>query len=893
VTEAPLTDNAAPAVTAPFRLDTDDDLRVVEQGALDVFLQRRGVDGAPAGARHALYRATAGLLVPGMVSAWRVEALHGWGVVAVPLPGTRLRVQDEVVSALQVGLWLEALSDGREPLAVCEALQSLAADRPEAAVATAAACRAAIRQQFAQVLVARIDAQPRIAALEQRRLLEKAGAAARLTGEALAQLLLTAEDDDTAPLSSPRTGRLLAALAPIGRTLGVSFVLPPRAESEAFAEQEVPMVCAASRVRWRQVKLGAEWWRHDCGPLLGSIGDSREWVALLQRPGGGYLLLDPDRGGAQPLTPALADTLGAFGWQFYPGLPDTALGLGDLLRLGLRGLQREIRDVVVLNLLLGMFGVLVPIAMGVLIDTLIPTADLAGMWQMVGALMLAALASAVLGIGVSVGMLRLESSMTHRVQAALWDRLLKLPVGFFRKYATGDLAVRVNSVNTILRMVGTHATRATTLLVLGLFNTAMLFWINPALAGLALLLLFPPLLLVLVTGRLKLGHERALSESTGRMAALTYQYLRGIAKIRVAAAEARVFANWSVLFGAIRTRTVQSQQLANLERTAFGGYQLVQSAAVFGLIGFGLLQGQAGGLSTGAFVAFSAALGVVFASVMGLADTVLALLVLVPVYERARPILETLPEAAQRHHHPGRLQGGIEVSHIGFAYAAGTPILDDVSFSVAPGSYLAVVGPSGSGKSTLLRLLLGFEQPECGTIHYDRQNLAQVDIQALRRQFGVVLQNGQLLAGDIFSNIAGGAVITLEQAWAAAQQVGLDEDIRQMPMGMHTVISEGSSTLSGGQRQRILIARAIVHHPRVLFFDEATSALDNRTQAIVTESLARLRVTRVVIAHRLSTIREADRILVLVGGKIVQDGSYGSLSQVAGPFREMALRQTA
>jgi ABC-type bacteriocin/lantibiotic exporter with double-glycine peptidase domain len=178
-------------------------------------------------------------------------------------------------------------------------------------------------------------------------------------------------------------------------------------------------------------------------------------------------------------------------------------------------------------------------------------------------------------------------------------------------------------------------------------------------------------------------------------------------------------------------------------------------------------------------------------------------------------------------------------------------------------------------------------------VYYDHQDLASLDVQAVRRQLGVVLQNGRLIAGDIFSNIVGAGSLTLEDAWEAARMVGLDEDIEQMPMGMHTVISEGMSTLSGGQRQRILIARALVHRPRLLFFDEATSALDNRTQAIVMRTLERLKTTRIVVAHRLSTIVNADRIVVIDAGRVVQSGSYEALLAQPGVFAQLASRQIA
>ena len=272
----------------------------------------------------------------------------------------------------------------------------------------------------------------------------------------------------------------------------------------------------------------------------------------------------------------------------------------------------------------------------------------------------------------------------------------------------------------------------------------------------------------------------------------------------------------------------------------------------------------------------------------------LSLVSVVPTYERARPILEELPELRTGRKKPGKLSGEIEISHISFRYQADAPaILDDVSFTIKPGQYVALVGESGSGKSTLVRVLLGFETPESGSVSYDGHDLAELDMQAVRRQIGVVLQAGKLFSADIFTNIVGAALLTMEDAWAAAEAVGLADDVRAMPMGMHTVVNESGSGLSGGQRQRLLIARAVVNRPRILFFDEATSALDNQTQAIVTRSLDTMQATRVVIAHRLSTIRHADLILVFKGGRLQESGRFEELIARGGYFSELAKLQMA
>jgi ABC-type bacteriocin/lantibiotic exporter with double-glycine peptidase domain len=298
-------------------------------------------------------------------------------------------------------------------------------------------------------------------------------------------------------------------------------------------------------------------------------------------------------------------------------------------------------------------------------------------------------------------------------------------------------------------------------------------------------------------------------------------------------------------------------------------------------------------VSVAEYYAFNTAYGMIAGAFMSITGIATAVANFRPVMEMAKPILQTVPEVSEGKQVVQRLSGSIELNNVSFRYNENMPlVVDDLSVKIRPGQYVAIVGATGCGKSTLMRIMLGFEKPQKGAVYYDGKDLSAIDLKSLRSKIGVVMQNGKLFQGDIYSNIVISAPrLTLEQAWEAAQMAGIDEDIRKMPMGMHTIISEGSGGISGGQRQRLMIARAVAPKPRILMFDEATSALDNLTQKIVSDSLAKLKCTRIVIAHRLSTIRQCDRILYLEKGKILEDGTYDELIAQNGKFAQLVERQ--
>jgi NHLM bacteriocin system ABC transporter ATP-binding protein len=433
--------------------------------------------------------------------------------------------------------------------------------------------------------------------------------------------------------------------------------------------------------------------------------------------------------------------------------------------------------------------------------------------------------------------------------------------------------------------------------IFSLCSLGLMFYYNWRLAMLGLTLVMFALAVSTSMAFWQVRTHRDITYLKGKVAGLVSQLIGGVAKLRVAGAEGRAYCLWARDFARQRELAVEARRGANQFTVFVAFFPILCQAALFYYYANMLADPQIikdPPYTTGDFLACMAAFGQFLAAALMVNGSVISALGIVPLFERAQPIFAALPEVTEARTSPGKLTGLIELSNITFRYKPDQPlVLRGVSLRIEPGEFVAFVGASGSGKSTIFRLLLGFEQAEAGAVYFDAKDLNGLDVQAVRRQMGVVLQNSRLASGDIFSNIIGSAPLTLRDAWDAAAMAGLDEDIKAMPMGIHTVVSEGGGTLSGGQRQRLLIARAIVNRPRIILFDEATSALDNQTQAIVSRSLESLQATRIVIAHRLSTVINADRIYVLDKGQIVQSGTYASLAEQPGIFRDLATRQTA
>ncbi|MBZ0283976.1 MAG: NHLP bacteriocin export ABC transporter permease/ATPase subunit [Anaerolineae bacterium] len=683
---------------------------------------------------------------------------------------------------------------------------------------------------------------------------------------------------------------LLIACQLVGRTLGMTIRPRPDPVDGQPEPQTLETITDASRVRTRQVALRGEWWRGDNGPLLAYIEADKRPVALLPTSANQYVLHDPTNQTQQTVTAEIASMLSPFAYSFYRAFPEHQLRASDVLRFGLFGARRDVFVVLILGAAGGLLNLLPPLAIGRIFDDIIPNGDQSLLFLLAAVLVASAVAAALFQITRGIAILRIESKLDSSVQAAVWDRLLKLPVPFFRDYTAGDLSSRALGISAIRQAVSGPVVLSILSGLFSAFNFILLFFIDWRLA-----LAASGLLLVAVIGTVNAGvrqarYQRRLTDTQGRISGMVLQIITGITKLRIAGVEGRVFAFWAREFGQQRSLSFRARDIANGLTVFNAAYTVLAALVLFAAAGYSRTD-----LSTGEFVAFYAAFGQFFFAGLQLSAAFIALLRVVPLYERAQPILQTVPEVTAAKADPGDLAGEIEVSRVSFRYKEkGLLVLDNVSLRVRRGEFVALVGPSGSGKSTLLRLLLGFETPESGAIFYDGQNLNGLDIRGVRRQLGVVLQNSQLITGDLFTNIVGQSRLTIDDAWEAARLAGLDEDIRQMPMGMFTFLTAGAGTISGGQRQRVLIARALARKPRILLFDEATSALDNQTQAVVSESLDKLDATRIVIAHRLSTIMSADRVVVMNKGRIVQEGTYADLmTEENSLFSELARRQLA
>ncbi|MBD2449498.1 NHLP bacteriocin export ABC transporter permease/ATPase subunit [Nostoc sp. FACHB-152] len=690
---------------------------------------------------------------------------------------------------------------------------------------------------------------------------------------------------------------LLIAAGAVGRALGMKILPPARSEDMSRIKEPLEAIARASRIRIRRVLLNEQWWLKDTSPLLGYTYQENRPVAILPVGTRKYEIFDPEHHTRIPVNNYTAKQLAPFAYVFYRSLPDQNLTAINVLQFAFQGQIRELLIILLTGTIAALLGMLTPLATGILIDAAIPDGDRGLLVQIGLGLLAATFGTVIFQTAQGFAGLRLDSKASLDSQAALWDRLLNLRVSLFRQYSIGDLQSRVSAITQIRQKLGDTVLRTIFTSFFSLLNLGLLFVYSSSLALVVLAVAVATIIFTTISGIFTRQKLRALEEIEGDIFGFTVQMVAGVSKLRVNSAEDRAFAYWANKYSQQLKLKLSTEIVEDILAIFNTVMPTVTSIIIFWLaitlITQAPSQGSAG-LSTGTFLAFNSAFAIFILGATQLSNTIISILDISIFWERAKPIFQAQPEIDLNKSDPGRLTGKVKIDHVTFRYREDGPLnLDDVTIKCEAGEFVALVGPSGSGKSTIIRMLLGFETPKDGTIYYDGQDLSGLDISAVRRQIGVVLQNGRINSASIFENISSGALVTMDEAWEAARMAGFADDIKFMPMEMHTVISEGGTNLSGGQRQRLLIARALVLKPRILIFDEATSALDNRTQAIVSSSLDNLGVTRIVIAHRLSTIRNADKIYVIEAGRVVQQGKFEELVSQEGLFANLMARQMA
>ena len=634
----------------------------------------------------------------------------------------------------------------------------------------------------------------------------------------------------------------------------------------------------------RTVSLTEGWYKDAAGVYLGTTTEGKHIVLIPDYRG--YRYRNYDTGETIYINSQTAKNLNTEAICFYRPLPAEKLGIKDLLKFAVKSLS--LHDLVYAALLtLGVIlvSMVSPYLVRIIYFRMLRQQNMNALYALFVFMSAAGISGALLTISKMLMISRLQIKAVVAVNAAVMMRVINLPAQFFSKYSAGELAKRI-SVASTLCMTGSNIILSLGLTaIMSLVYLQQIFLFTPALVfpALGIMILF-----AVITALLAVGHARLLKLRIKLLAqeyGMLYAMITGIQKIRLSGSERRAFAKWAEHYSkdaALEFNPPLFLKLTNAMQpalTLLGTFVLYWTAYY-------------SGVSPENYMAFNASYGLMSGAFIALCGAALQIATIPPLADMILPVLEAVPEISQGKI-PAKVKGKIEINNVSFRYSAKTQlVLDKISFSVKAGEYAAIVGKSGCGKSTLMRLLLGFETPETGAIYYDENNIKTLNLLALRRNIGCVMQNSRLFPGSIYDNIIISAPHLSEaEAWEAAEMAGIAEDIRKMPLKMNTMISEGAGTISGGQRQRIIIARAIAPKPKILLFDEATSALDNITQRIVSESLDTLKCTRIVIAHRLSTVRHCKRILVLDGGKIVEAGTYDELMKLNGLFASLVERQ--
>lgn len=686
-------------------------------------------------------------------------------------------------------------------------------------------------------------------------------------------------------------GTLYHAVAALCATQNIPIAPLEKIRKAVGAHIRIEDIASISNFAIREVVLEEGWEQCDSGPLLAFTESGKQPVACIPEGTNHYVAYNAEEGTVEPVTKKLAAKLEVKAWALYRPLPSNPLHRRDILRFAAKSVRKaDLLRLCFYSMITALVGLMLPVLNRAIYDTYIPRGSFSGivvLCVLVGSFMMGNLFFTIVK---ALSLFRLKSHISIDLQSAFYIRLFNLPQDVIESYACGDLTQRIASVSGLSGSMAGVVITTTMTVVFNLAYFFQLFRYSSKLAWICLFMLFVYCLINIPIFLYSRRRERKIVALGGTLSSQLMQFVAGVAKLRMAGAETRA------LYQYISTYAEQKEEKIRLNRIASFGSALDKVlTGLFTLVIYYMLTHLKLQVSLGSYMAFMVAFGTVSSTVLALLGAWKSYYLARPSFERLAPFLEAVPEVNEDKVILDKLEGKIEVSNVSFRYEESAPfVLRNLSLTIQPGEYLGIVGPSGCGKSTLFKILMGFETPQSGKVYYDGHDLDSLNKRELRKRMGVVLQNDTTITGSIIDNIRLTCPdATYDQVMQVVRKVGLEPDIRSMPMGIRTVMSERGSTISGGQRQRITIARALINRPKVMFFDEATSALDNVTQDKVVETIESIDSTRIVIAHRLSTIIRCDRIVVLDKGNIVESGSYEELMAKRGVFYELASRQLA
>lgn len=662
-------------------------------------------------------------------------------------------------------------------------------------------------------------------------------------------------------------------------------------------------------IMYREITLKDKWYKEAVGAILAFDSEKDTPVALIPSGLSGYSY--SNTGGKKiKVNRKNAKNFRDKALCFYRPLPLRKIGLTDFINYIKDCLNlKDIFLLAVLVISVTVLGMLTTQLTRVMTGTVLNSRNISMLLGLLCFMICTAGSSALITSVRELVVNKVYVKISASVEAAFMMRILSLPPLFFRKYSAGELAERAQMATRICDILLEFGFCAVLGIFMAVFYLVQFSFFAGKLVFPAFSVLLVMALVTALTTVLQVKRSKQIMELSAKESGISIALMSGIQKIRLAGAEKRAFAKWADIFSEQTSLTYNLPMLLKLN----GGSAILPSSSgrynqqnpqeiqrtflsIAVMLAGNLMfyyTAASNGMIPSDYFAFNAAFGMIIAAFNLMAANALKIAQLNPMLSMIEPVLTTIPEISEDKKILPKLSGNIELNNVCFRYSENTPyVINSLSLKIHSGEYIAVVGRTGCGKSTLLRLLLGFEKPEKGAVYYDGTDLSTVDLKSLRRMIGTVMQDGRLFQGNIYSNIViSSPKLTIDDAWKAAELAGIADDIRAMPMGMHTLINEGGGGISGGQRQRLMIARAIAPKPQILMFDEATSALDNITQKTVAESLASLKCTRIVIAHRLSTVQNCDRILVLDGGRIIEEGNYETLVKNKGVFASLVERQ--